>query len=107
MKHFLIAIFLLIQTSMYAQKQFTVNSPDGSLSVLVSCEDSLSFSVIKNNKVIIEPSSIGMLIGGENVKSLVLWGDHPVVRNSKIRTISNEVVNTPFYKKDQIKPSYI
>ncbi len=106
MKHFLIAIFLLIQTSMYAQKQFTVNSPDGSLSVLVSCEDSLSFSVIKNNKVIIEPSSIGMLIGGENVKSLVLWGDHPVVRNSKIRTISNEVVNSPFYKKDQIIASY-
>ena len=106
MKHLFIALFLLFQVNIFAQKQYSVESPDGSLSVLISCKDSLTFSVTKNGKTIVEPSFIRMVIEAPSQKSLTVWGKEPIVRKTDQSIVKDLLVNSPFYKKDRIIESY-
>ncbi len=60
-KTILIFLFFLLQTMIYAQKDWTAYSPDHSLSIKLSNNDGkLSYQVLSGQKVLMQPSSLGL-----------------------------------------------
>jgi alpha-glucosidase len=86
--------------SLTAQKNYTVQSPDGKLKAVIWPGHELKFSIVHEEDTIIAPSSIAL----ELSESEVLGKDAKVV-NIKKNSV-NETINPPFYKRSQIKDNY-
>jgi len=100
----LFVLFIFSLTMLEAQsknnRSFEVTSPDGSIILKLEAGDRLQWSVKKNGKQILAPSSISLnLISGE------VLGDHP-----KIISVKEEKINSSFsaynYKKSVIQDQY-
>jgi len=59
-KFVLFLVFLLPVTSTFAQKQFQISSPDGSISVQVSVDKDIRYSVTVDGDQVVEPSEVAL-----------------------------------------------
>ena len=100
MKKLLLSALLLVSVSAFAQKQYTLQSPDGKITVTVEVGEQLTYSVTHGNTCVLAPSVIGMkLADGTQM------GTKPVVKSAKTRSV-NQSVKAPFYKRTPIPEVY-
>ena len=101
MKRFFTLLTLCVVTisSLYAQKSYSLASPDGELTATINVGNSTTYSVALDGKTILQPSTIalvltdGTAIGSGKVKRVVR-GSH------------NEVITPKFYFKSAIEDNY-
>ena len=96
----LISIMLLLATGLFAQKQYTLQSPDKDITVTIVAGEQLTYAVRHGNTCVLTPSPIGMtLIDGTKL------GTKPVVKNVKTQSVKR-TLKSPFYKRAEIPESY-
>ncbi len=100
MKKTLLSALLLLCVSAFAQKQYTLQSPDGKITVTVEADEQLTYAVTHGKTCVLAPSAIGMTLA--DGKQL---GQKPVVKNAKTRSISQSV-KTQLYKRAEIPEIY-
>ena len=99
-KYFPIILLLLISGSLFAEKQYTLQSPNKDITVTVIVGEQILYSVTHGNTCVLAPSAIGMkLANGTQL------GYKPIVKSVKKRTV-NQTVEAPFYKRAQIPDVY-
>jgi alpha-glucosidase len=82
------------------QTTHTVTSPDGKINVKIDLADKITYAVIHEEDQVIAPSPISMqLSNGEHL------GAKPRLKNVKRNTV-NQVIQTPVYKKAQVRDHY-
>ena len=96
----LIPIMLLLATGLFAQKQYTLQSPDKDITVTIVAGEQLTYAVRHGNTCVLTPSPIGMtLIDGTKL------GTKPVVKNAKTQSVKR-TLKSPFYKRAEIPELY-
>ena len=98
----LIFMILLTVTFLKAQKpkEFEVKSPNGNITLHVSANEKLQWSVLHKGQQIITPSALSLQLEDGTV-----LGDQPKVIGSKIENI-NKTITTINYKKASISDQY-
>ena len=99
-KNFLIITLLLISSSLFAQKQYTLQSPNKNITVTVEAGEQLTYAITHGNTCVLAPSPIGMKLGDGTQ-----LGIKPIVKSAKTRSV-NQSVEAPFYKRAQIPEVY-
>lgn len=88
----LVLVITLLNSTVFAQKTFTLKSPDGKLAATIELKEKIFYSLNFNGIPFMEPSSISMkLVDGR------VLGKDPAVKNSKLRTVDE--ILTPLYGK--------
>ncbi|MBQ6771000.1 MAG: glycoside hydrolase family 97 protein [Bacteroidales bacterium] len=126
MKKTLLSALLLLCVSAFAQKQYTLQSPDGKISVTVWEEESeeilllnsqttpysklkqycLRYSVKHEETVVLDKSDIAMMIDDGGVGCPVLGvSSKPSITSAKTKSV-NQTVKAPFYKRAEIQDQY-
>ena len=100
MKKFLFSALLMLCVSAFAQKQYTLQSPDGKITVTVEAGEQLTYAVTHGKTCVLAPSAIGMTLNDG-----AQLGQKPVVKNAKTRSISQSV-KTQLYKRAEIPEIY-
>ena len=100
MKKLLLSALLMLCVSAYAQKQYTLQSPDKDISVTIEAGEQLTYSVMHGNTCVLAPSPIGMQLGDGT-----MLGTKPVVKNAKTSSV-NQTLASPLYKKVEIPEVY-
>lgn len=97
----IVCIFLLI-SSFLAAKEINVESPNKKLQLKVIVDNAISYLVLKNYKVLIEPSeiSLGLLNG-------VILGSNPKLVDSKTKSVNNILQPVVKQKYSSIKDNYV
>ena len=101
-KSFIICLIILsISNLIYAQKKYTLQSPDKRTNVSITIgNDFLKYSVTQDDVIIINDSPITMeLIDGK------ILGANPIVRNYDSKTV-DKLIKAEFYKKEYIEDYY-
>ena len=101
MKRLFTLLTLCVATicSLYAQKSYSLSSPDGTLTATINVGNSTTYSVALEGKTILQPSTIalvltdGTTIGSGKVKRVV-------------RSSHSEVITPKFYFKSTIEDNY-
>ena len=91
---------LMLAISAFAQKQFTLQSPDKDITVTVEVGEQLLYSVTHGNTCVLAPSPIGMTLSDGTP-----LGQKPVVKSAKTRSVKQSV-EAPFYKRVVIPEVY-
>jgi len=89
-------IAVTIDSALFA-KNYTVNSPNGKMSVTVSVNNDIQYSVTNEKDVMLSPSTISMTL--DDGKSY--YGINSHLKKQSVREI-NETIPTAIYKKKQI-----
>ena len=100
MKKLLLSALLMLCVSAFAQKQYTLQSPDKDISVTIEAGEQLTYSVMHGNTCVLAPSPIGMQLGDGT-----MLGTKPVVKNAKTSSV-NQTLASPLYKKAEIPEVY-
>ena len=100
MKNLLLSALLMLTMSAFAQKQYTLQSPDKDITVTIEAGEQLTYAVTHGNTCVLTPSPIGM-----KLTDGTLIGTKPVVKSAKTRSV-NQVLPSPLYKKAQIPEIY-
>jgi alpha-glucosidase len=103
-----IIIYLLLffisclSEDLIAQKNnsYTLQSPNGKISVNITIDKDVKWSVRHQNTSVLAPSAIAMESGNAE-----MLGVNPKVASVKTSTV-NEVFSTPVYKKQSVKNNY-
>ncbi len=101
MKRFTILLALCMATTcaLYAQKSYTLSSPDGELSAAINVGGATTYSVKLNDKIILQPSAIALTLT-----------DGTIIGNSKVKRVvrssHNEVITPQLYFKSEIEDNY-
>jgi alpha-glucosidase len=99
-KSILLFALLLVSVSAFAQKQYTLQSPDKDITLTVTAGEQLTYAVTHGNTCVLAPSPIGMkLVDGTTL------GTKPVVKSAKTVSV-NQKLNSPFYKRAEIPEVY-
>ena len=85
-KSVLFTALLLVSVSAFAQKQYTLQSPDKAITVTVEAGEQLTYSVTHGNTCVLAPSPIGMQLGDGT-----LLGSKPVVKGVKTQNVNQSV----------------
>jgi len=93
MKKLLLSALLMLSMSAFAQKQYTLQSPDKDITVTIEAGEQLTYAVTHGNTNVLTPSPIGMQFGDGTQ-----LGTKPVVKSAKTRSV-NQVLPSPLYKK--------
>ena len=100
MKFKLLFTFFLIaataNTTVFAQKDYTLSSPDGKVKVTVLINNDIQYSVTHENDVMVAPSAISMMLGDGKT-----FGKNPHLKKQTVREI-NETIPATVYKKKQL-----
>ena len=96
MKKILLSALLLLCMSAFAQKQYSLQSPDKDITVTIEAGEQLTYAVTHGNTCVLTPSPIGMQLG-DGTK----LGTKPVVKSAKTRSV-NQTLTSPLYKKAEI-----
>ena len=99
-KTFSLLFALLVCGSLFAQKQYTLQSPDKDITVTINVGEQLTYAVTHGNTCVLAPSAIGMKLADGT-----MLGAKPVVKNAKTRPISQSV-KTNLYKRAEIPAVY-
>ena len=100
MKKLLISAFVLLSVSVFAQKQYTLQSPDKDITVTIEAGEQLTYAITHGNTCVLTPSPIGMKLTDGTV-----FGTKPVVKSAKTRSV-NQTLSSPLYKKVEIPEAY-
>ena len=88
---FIFSTLLLLSASAFAQKQYTLQSPDKDITVTIEAGEQLTYSVTHGNTCVLAPSAIGMKLGDGTQ-----LGQKPVVKTAKTRSVPSVLlVNLP------------
>ena len=113
MKKLLLFALLMLCVSAFAQKQYTLQSPNGKITVTVSEEEIvevgterseywLYYSIKHEETVVLDMSEIAMQI--DNGKTLGI-SSKPSITSVKTKSV-NQTVEAPFYKRAEIQDQY-
>lgn len=99
MKRLLLTLFALVAVATVQARptEKSITSPDGSLTVTVTVDKDVRWSVKDSSQTILSPSQIAMQIGEEEV-----WGVNPTLRKATTGSI-NERIPSPLYKKAEVE----
>lgn len=97
---FLIVFFLSVSMYLSGQKNYPLKSPDGKLMVNITVDKSITYSLLHEGDLLIEPSPISILL--DDGKS---FGIDSKVKNIKTTTV-DQVIKAYFYKRNEIKDNY-
>ena len=97
---FFLFALLLVSVSAFAQKQYTLQSPDKDISVTVEVGGQILYSVTHGSTCVLAPSPIGMTLSDGTQ-----LGQKPVVKSAKTRSVKQNV-EAPFYKRAVIPEVY-
>ena len=100
MKKFLLSALLMLCVSAFAQKQFTLQSPDKDITVTVELGNQITYSVTHGSTCVLAPSPIGMTLSDGSQ-----LGQNPVFKGVKTRSVSQNV-EAHFYKRAEIPEVY-
>ena len=99
-KQLLFFVLLLTGMSLFAQKQYTLQSPDKDITVTIEAGQQLTYAVMHGNTCVLSPSPIGMkLADGTQL------GTKPVVKSAKTCSV-NQMLPSPLYKRAEIPEVY-
>ena len=59
-KFLLLSALLILSVSAFAQKQYTLQSPNKKITVTIEAGEQLTYSVMHGNTCVLAPSAIGM-----------------------------------------------
>ncbi len=101
-KSFIICLIILsISNLIYAQKKYTLQSPDKRTNVSITIgNDFLTYSVTQDDVIIINDSPITMELSNGKI-----LGANPVVRSYDNKTV-DKLIKAEFYKKEYIEDYY-
>ena len=99
-KNIILSALLMLCVSAFAQKQYTLQSPDGKITVTVEAGEQLTYAVTHGNTCVLTPSAIGMRLSDGTT-----LGTKPVVKNAKTTSVSQSV-KTKLYKRAEIPEVY-
>ena len=100
MKKLLLSALLMLCVSAFAQKQYTLQSPDKDITITIEVGEQLTYSVTHGNTCVLTPSPIGMQLGDGTQ-----LGTKPVVKSAKTRSV-NQTLPSPLYKKAEIPEAF-
>ncbi|MGN0069775.1 MAG: glycoside hydrolase family 97 protein [Prevotella sp.] len=102
MKRSTIFLFLSIVGLQFtwAQKTYTLQSPDGRMSVNVSIGKTLSYSISLQGRTVLQPSDIALAMTDGTV-----WGQQPRLSKA-VRKSVDTVVPSPFYRAGQLADAH-
>jgi alpha-glucosidase len=100
MKKNLLFALLMFCVSAFAQKQYTLQSPDKDITVTIEAGEQLTYSVTHGTTCVLTPSPIGMQLGDGT-----MLGTKPVVKSAKTRSV-NQTLASPLYKRAEIPEVY-
>ncbi|MDD3685121.1 MAG: glycoside hydrolase family 97 protein [Bacteroidales bacterium] len=95
-------IFLVLTISIFsanAQKKHILISPDEKLRVEISIGNRVSYTIQSEADTVISPSFISMKLENK------IFGYKPTIKGTKRTCVSN-TIQSPFYKRSQIKDNY-
>lgn len=99
-KTLVLSVMLLLSANLFAQKQFTLQSPDKDITIKVNVGDNLTYSVTHNGTIVLAESTIAMKLDNGTV-----LGEKPILKSEK--TIENtEKIAANFYKRNEIDNHY-
>ncbi|NDV60012.1 glycoside hydrolase family 97 protein [Bacteroides sp. 519] len=84
----------------FAQKQFTVTSPNGRINTTVSLYEKLTYTITHDGQLVLDASPITLTLSDGEV-----WGENPKLSGSKKQRVS-ATIPSPFYRKSEIKDEY-
>ena len=96
----LISVMLLLSTSLFAQKQYTLQSPDKDITVTIATGEQLTYAVRHGSTCVLTPSPIGMTLSDGSK-----LGTKPVIKNAKTQSVKR-TLKSPFYKRAEIPELY-
>lgn len=99
-KQIVLSILMLSATTLFAQKQYNLQSPDANITVTIDVADDLTYSVSHGSTSVLAPSAIAMRLGNGKV-----LGENPKVISTKTNSV-DEVIVSSFYKKNEIVDNY-
>lgn len=97
---FLAALIMTVSPSALFSKDYTLTSPDKKITVTVSVDQYISYTVAKNGVTLLNPSSVAMILSSGKI-----IGESATVRSAKT-TFTSETVPTPFYRQAYVKDEY-
>ena len=89
-------LFATVNLTVFAQKNYTLRSPNGKVIVTVVVHNDIQYSVVHEGDVMLSPSVISMTLN--DGKS---FGKTPHLKKQSLREI-NETIPTVVYKKSQV-----
>ena len=95
-KYLFFFALMLSSTCLFAQKQYTLESPNANITITIDAGDDLTYSVSHGSTQVLAPSPIAMKL--DNGKIL---GENPKVISTKSNSV-NEIIKANFYKKNEI-----
>lgn len=99
-KTLVLSVMLLLSANLFAQKQFTLQSPDKDITIKVNIGDNLTYSVTHNGTVVLAESAIAMKLDNGTI-----LGEKPILKSEK--TVENtEKIAANFYKRNEIDNHY-
>ena len=99
-KAILISFLLLVSSSLFAQKQYTVQSPDQKITVVVKTGEQLSYSVRHGETVVLTDSPIALQLDNG-----VVLGNPAKVASVKTQSVDQQI-KAYFYKRNTIQDVY-
>ena len=99
-KQLFIFVLTLFATNLFAQKQYTVQSPNANIVVTIEAGESLTYSVSHGSTTVLTSSPIALKLGNGKI-----LGDQPKVISTKTNSV-NEIIKATFYKKNEIVENY-
>ena len=83
----LCSLFLI--TTAYAQKQFTLTSPNGRISTTINIGEKITYDITHDGQSVLSPSPISLMLSDGEV-----WGDNAKLSKSNKRSV-NETILSP------------
>ena len=103
MKKLKILLFLCVVActlTVQAQKQFTLNSPDGKLQTTITVSDKLTYDIRCNGRQILAPSPISMTLDNGEV-----WGEKAKLSGTSGKKV-DQMIPSPFYRASELRDHY-
>ena len=103
MKKLKILLFLCVVActlTVQAQKQFTLNSPDGKLQTTITVGDKLTYDIHCDGRQILASSSISMTLDNGEV-----WGEKAKLAGTSGKKV-DQMVPSPFYRANELRDYY-
>lgn len=94
------AILFCLSQTIFSQKQFTLNAPDGKLEANIMVGKTVEYSVTHNGDIMLAKSAIAMKLADGT-----MYGIEAKLSGSLTKTV-NQVINTPVYKRSRITDNY-
>ncbi len=87
-------------SSVYSQKSFRLDSPDGRITTHIEIGDKLTYEILHDGQPLLAASPLSVsLTNGE------VWGRNARLSGNRSRTVS-QTIPSPFYKKAEIEDHY-